>query len=375
MASGFDDLTFISMLTITQRLVLCVLLFYFSCVSADKRGTVIADYRPVLQPHLKRVVTDGIVTYQTDELEALITDRDLVQLSKSEHPILRAYALRLMINKETFDGSELLLQHLNDTARVLVDNGEFGTSFKMIADELITIKRWNTLEAKTKTVNAVITQHNYLRSAYTILKYIPAQELYYPYIRNMAERPRKLDSEGYELGFDDIEYALYGLAKFKKSADVPLIKSRLLTNVNWLSDRSFTLMKEYPDTAYMEVLREYHRYKFYKFSGNRPGGFTGIAADRAAPEDFIYALVAQQSNESARLIDTMMLYLPKMNRMPERENILFELKKAIWNKPCAAYAGLRKKIQPEMIQSNTTDYSIKFENAPVNEKAVFWWYE
>jgi hypothetical protein len=61
-----------------------------------------------------------------------------------------------------------------------------------------------------------------------------------------------------------------------------------------LSDVSFRMMKEFPDTAYFDILQTYHRRQFYKFSGNRPHGFSGVVADRAAPEDFIQALAVQQ---------------------------------------------------------------------------------
>jgi hypothetical protein len=147
------------------------------------------------------------------------------------------------------------------------------------------------------------------------------------------------------LCFDDIEYALYGLANFKKKEDIQLIKNKLLEHVWKLSDVSFRLMKEFPDTAYLDVLQTYHRRQFYKFSGTRPHGFTGYNADRAAPEDFIEALVVQQNDRSAKLLDTMLTYLPKYTCLPDKENIINAVIEQIWEHPCPAYARLREKVK------------------------------
>src|SRR5215203_1893649 len=106
-------------------------------------------------------------------------------------------------------------------------------------------------------------------------------------------------------------------------------------------------MKEFPDTAYLDVLQIYHRRQFYKFSGNRPHGFSGVVADRAAPEDFIQALVVQQNDKSAKLLDTMLTFLPKYTCLPDKENITEEVITSIWEHPCSAYAKLREKIKPK----------------------------
>lgn len=112
-----------------------------------------------------------------------------------------------------------------------------------------------------------------------------------------------------------------------------------------LSDVSFRLMIEFPDTAYLDVLQAYHRRQFYKFTGIRPHGFTGYYADRAAPEDFIKALVVQQNDRSAKLLDTILNNLPRYTCMPDKENIINEVIEQIWKHPCPAYIGLREKVK------------------------------
>jgi hypothetical protein len=279
-------------------------------------------------------------------LRYMATDDELVRLAESQHPILRAAAFREMFERKSFNDFDILMMHLDDTALVFTDAGEFGIWDQTVSDDILKEARWKTQEAKNMTVEKVLFKHNYLRSAYIILNGLEPQEKYYPFIKDMATRPRRLDPyEGYELGFGDIEYALYGLAKYKKKEDVDIIKQRLMRYVWKLSDVSFQLMREYPDTAYFEILQTYHRRQFYQFSGNRPHGFTGFPADRAAPEDFIQALVVQKSERSAKLLDTMLNRLQLQTCMPQKEYIRDEVITAIWEHPCPAYLRLRQRIK------------------------------
>ena len=103
--------------------------------------------------------------------------------------------------------------------------------------------------------------------------------------------------------------------------------------------------------------------QFYKFSGNRPDGFSGFAADRAAPEDFIQALVVQQSDSSAKLLDTMLTYLNRYKCMPDQENIISEVISAIWEHPCPAYAKLRQKVKSKAEELSKWKISIALDTS------------
>lgn len=333
---------------VKPRLIFFILttLTFCSCRTGNEYKYAIKDFRNSLQPHLTKIVDKGIVMYSNSALSDMATDEELQRMGKSEHPIIRAAAFREMLKRESFNRFDLIIEHLNDTALVFTDAGEFGIWDRTVSDDILQEANWKTQQDKDKTIEQVLVKHNYLRSAYIILEGLEPQEKYYSFIKDMATRPRRLD-EGYELGFGDIEYALYGLAKFKKKSDVEVIKKRLMEHVWRLSDISFRLMEEYPDTLYFDVLQNYHRRQFYKFSGNRPGGFSGYVADRAAPEDFIRALVIQQSDKSAKLLDTMLNRLPLQNCMPDKQNIFNEIITAIWEHPCPAYARLRIKVKPK----------------------------
>jgi hypothetical protein len=289
----------------------------------------------------------------------MVTDKELARLVRSEHPLLRASAFREMLDRKSFDHFAILMDHLDDTAIVPTDAGEFGIWYRTVSDDILQEAGWKTKEAKDKTVEQVITKHNYLRSAYVVLLEIEPQEKYYPFIKDMATWPRHLDMDGYELGFNDIEYALYGLGKFKKKEDIKFIKRQLLENVWRLSEISFRLMKEYSDTAYMDILQVYHRRYFYRFDGYRDmiGGFTGTDYYNAEPQDFIQALAAQQNDRSARLLDTILNRFPLMTCVHDKQGMMNDLVTEIWKHPCAAYERLREKIKvraEEILKGNIT---------------------
>lgn len=366
-------------MTRLKHLLLPTLIILFSSCKNEQGNTyAIKDFRKPLQPFLFNIVSEGIVTYHDSSDIKSITDDELIRLGKSENPVLRATALMEMLDRSSFNHFDIVMKHLDDTAIVATDNGEFGIKFETVSDYLIGRTSWEKVQARDKTIESVLTKHNYLSSAYNILTKIEAQEKYYPFIKNMATRPRRLDRyEGYELGFYEIEYALYGLAKFQKKEDVQVIKNKLMKHVWDLSDVSFRLMKEFPDTAYLDVLQTYHRRQFYKFSGIRPHGFTGYNADRAAPEDFIEALVVQQNDRSAKLLDTMLTYLPKYTCMPDKENIINAVIEQIWEHPCLAYARLREKVKHKAEEILKGRISIPLDpiNIPVDTtKRTYHWY-
>jgi hypothetical protein len=366
------------MLSLKHLLFLTLIVLCLSCQNEHGYNYAIKDFRKTLQPFLFNIVSKGIVRYYDSSQTKNITDNELIRLSKSENPVLRATACRELLERDTFNHFNLLINHLDDTAIVATNAGEFGIWYRTVSDDILQEAIWKTREEKDKTVEQVLTQHNYLRSAYTILRFLEPKEKYYPYIKDMATRPRRLSDDEYELDFDDIEYALYGLAKFKKQDDVKIIKKQMMQNVWQISGRSFKLMEEFPDTAYFDVLQTYHRRKFYKFSGNRRDGFSGFIADRADPEDFIQALVIQQNENSAKLLDTILNRLPLQTCMPDKENIINEVITAIWEHPCSSYTRLREKIKPKAEEILKRQISIpldSFFTVPINTtKKIIRWY-
>ena len=296
-------------------------------------------------------------------LSNIATDQELIRLGESEQPILRSSAFREMLRRKSLHHFDMLMNHLDDSAFILVDGGEFGVWDRTVSDDILQESTWKTQQEKDKTIEEVLTRHNYLKSAYNILGEIGPQEKYYSIIKSMATRPRRITEDGYELGFGDIEYALYGLAKFKKQADIEIIKNEMREKVWMLSYISFRLMTEYPDTAYFDVLLAYHRRQFYKSTGHSRNGFSGYIVDRADPEDFIQALVQQQTSRSARLLDTMLTHIPLQCCLPNKDYIVDVVIRQIWDHPCPAYASLREKIKPRAEEMLKWAYTIPGDSA------------
>ncbi|MBX3242445.1 MAG: hypothetical protein KIT80_04845 [Chitinophagaceae bacterium] len=324
--------------------ILPLVLALYSCNTSQPETYAIKDFRKTLQPGLIKAVNNGIVSWDST-FQYIATDNELRQLASSEHPIIRAIALHEMLVRNKADHYNIVKDNLADTAIIAVDRGEFGWAFETVADHLIEWAYWNTKEELDETIRLVVSKHNYLQSAYLILPGLEPQEELYPFIKDMATRPRKLSGDGYEMGFRDIEYALKALAKFKKQEDIQTINQVIKQNHGFLTYNTLELIRDFPDTSYFEILQRYHRYSFYQFSGYRRGGFTGFPVDNADPEDFIDALFAQRTEKSALLLDTMLLYLDHIKHIPDRDGIKEKLVMKIWEDSTAAYTGIRKKVE------------------------------
>lgn len=325
-----------------------------SCNNKDKDGYTYAikDFRKPLQPFLTKIVSRGIVKHVDSALRYMATDKELLQLSKSEHPALRAAAFREILKKKSFNHFELLMNHLDDKAMVIEDEGEFGAHFITVSDYILLKATWKNEQEKNKTIDAVITKHNDLAAAYTILMQIEPQEKYYPIIKKMVERIHKY----YEVGdfvnnTDNIAYALYGLAKFKKKEDIKIIKEYLLHYYPELPEIGFWLMKEYPDTAYMQVYEAYYPGRFYKTICREKN------IDKAT--DFINSIANYKNERSATILDSILNKKAFVNCPADTNTLKRFLITAIWNNDCKAYSKLRKQIEKDI--SVYKKYIMEFE--------------
>lgn len=351
---------------------------FLSCKNERPVSYAIKDFRKSLQPFLSGIVSEGVVTYHDSANIKSIRDNELTLLVNAENPVLRATALIEMLGRRPLDHFNIVLDHLDDTAVVAVDYGEFGIIFRTVSDYIIEKAAWQTPEERNLTIREVLTKHNYLRSAYMILSQIEPHENYYTYIKDMATRPRRLDKyEGYETGFEEIEHALYGLARFRRKEDVQIIRDKMMEH-NWeLSDLSFQLMEKFPDTAYFDILQRYHKTRFYRLAVLKPYGLSRSAADMIDPEDFIRALAVQRNDRSAKLLETMLTNLSTYPCMRDKDSINSTVIEQIWENQCPAYARLREKIRrkaEEILNERVTMQldTNKFLTDTVNR--VYHWY-
>src|SRR5688500_18818434 len=157
------------------------------CHRSQKYPYAINDFKTSLQPTLIDIVNQGIVGSDKSAryVKTHCSNEQLKKLSLSEHPILRAVALSALIDRKDFDNFQLVMYDLDDTTIIDIDAGEWCVLFRTVSDDLIESSTWHSAEEKNKTIQNVITQHYYLRSAYTIVSNIKLTEEYYPYIKEM----------------------------------------------------------------------------------------------------------------------------------------------------------------------------------------------
>lgn len=231
------------------------------------------------------------------------------------------------------------MEHLDDTAIVTTNEGEWGFGYHTIADDIINNARWKTNEDKNKTIDAILTKHNYLRAAYTIMLTYEPQEKHYAYIEDMALR--KNGSVGnFNVYRTDRELALYGLAKFKKKEDIPVIKDFLLNRVHTLGEVSWNLMSHYPNNEYLEVFEAYYPRLFYRT----------ICRERSTTKaaNFINSVAVYKNERSARILDSILNKKPFINCPADTSYLKSVVRDAIWYNPCPAYTKLRAQVEAKV---------------------------
>ncbi len=320
------------------NLMLFVFIAFAACTSNEKRTYAVRDFREELQPYLVKTVTNNIVGNESSwSVQKNATDDELMKLSQSEIPMLRAVAFREIMRRPGFNHFDIIMSHLNDTAMVEIDAGEWGTAHTTVSDDMIEAAVWKDSSERQMTIDSVIISHNYLRSAYSykILPYIEPKEKYYASIKQMAELKK-----GW---FPDTEYALLALAKYKKSDDIIFIKEELMSNLWKIGSTSFWLMREYPNDTYLEVLSKYYRTRFYRLIlENATSSNAGY---------FIKTLGIYKNDQTSALIDSILNRKPfipyeySRDYSADTNSLKRDLAYAIWDNPCNAYSRLRKQVE------------------------------
>ncbi|HEY8972260.1 MAG TPA: hypothetical protein VIM64_24315 [Puia sp.] len=300
-----------------------------SCVRQEIRSPAIRDFRPSLQTGLIAAVAEAHVGYEGAYfIRQNATDCELIQLSYCEHPILRAYALAEMTHRPSFDHMKVMLEHLDDTAKIFVDHGEWGLEIRTVSDNMIENGRWKTPADRQRLIDEILRHHHTLRSAFTCLWHVDTAEKYYGSLKEMVVQDRD---------YTEREQALYALAKCRRAEDIPLIKDILLSNTFMMSSRSFDLMKNFPDTAYIEVLKKYFR-RMNRLICDHQSVDPAVA--------FIRTLGAYKNDSCALLLEKLFLRTPLAHCNVDTFSLRGALVKAIYDNPCPAYAGLRELARP-----------------------------
>ncbi len=326
-------------------LSLLIMLSFLSCKNDAKYSYAIKDFDKTLQPYLTQIVSKGIVGYDTaiSYVETHASDKELTELGNSEHPVLRAVAFRIMLRKPSFNHFDILMGHLDDTAVVATDYGEFGIRYCKVSDDIIENGRWKTIADKNRTIDALITKHNYLSTAYEGLLDVESNEKYYFLIKEMLQKERP---------FREIDDALWALAAFKKKEDIQLIKDIISLHSHEIDGSMFKLIEKFPNETYLEIFEQYYPRRFYRS--------ICLHDDNELNECFLNSLASYKNERSAKILGMILNQKPflpciKSHSDLYKKNLIY----AIWNHQCPAYAKLKLQVEPIVK---------KYEKDEMNEK-------
>lgn len=234
--------------------LLAVMVVLFSCKQTPGRYKyAIKDFRSSLQTELTELVNHGIV-YANNNLSKHASVDELMKLSNAESPVLRGIACRTLLENDSINLTDFIYNHLDDTATIIINLGEFGLQFTTVTDDLLTESKWETEEEKEKCVDKVIKEHSRLATAYKKVMYAPLKPEYYPIIRKMVTANKTGDL---------IEQALYALARYQKKEDIPFIREYI---ENYTADwgyYTFSLIGDFPDTSYWNIIKRFSGSTFY----------------------------------------------------------------------------------------------------------------
>jgi hypothetical protein len=320
---------------------------FYGCKENRKSFYSIGDFRKELQPHLISRVAGGIVggtaeTWATDlMLDSLLTETDLWNLTRSEHPVLRGEAMDRLLNRPRVDSMRLLLENFGDTALVRWSGIEYSTYNEQIGDHILRMFRWKSQEQKNKIIGEVITKYEGLKSACTILPQLTTEERFYPLVKAILQRSSYIDEIELKPQWapQDFEYALYGLARYRKREDIPLIKEVLMDNLYQLHEISFWLMRDYPDTAYLDVLERFTDYLDHRM-------FTDYSFGGDAFSSFVFfeTVASYKIPRSYKILDHWFMQKPPYPWGADLYKI--SITKAIQQNPSPVYYGLASRMKP-----------------------------
>ncbi|MCC6762798.1 MAG: hypothetical protein IT252_16380 [Chitinophagaceae bacterium] len=219
-----------------------------ACQRNIKYPYAIRDFDAEVQPLLESLASNGIFNrnwHIQEDLRERLSENDLKNLSKCDVPILRLFAMDALLNavqKEIDDEFErtstqmdIAFTHLDDTASVNVDNGEFGIYRRLISDYILGNFSPNHIDPKLsdKLTLELLSNRPYLHQTYSsYTKRFSRLPNGHQLIRNIVEHKYKPVpiNEPFEGG--EAEEMLLRLASFQKAADTTLIRLRLQDCIN-----------------------------------------------------------------------------------------------------------------------------------------------
>jgi hypothetical protein len=292
-----------------------IILVFTSCNSyKTKYPYSINDFKPEFRKHLQNTVNLGIwgAGYSLDdsryaeEFNKYCSVTDLKKLLHSEHPLLRAMAFWLLIDKDSNNIEHLLLTSLDDTAIISVNHGEFGITTEYCADYYLETTKGYKKIKRQKILDILVEKHPRLQTTFFELAGADSlPEKYYPAVKQMAINfflNRNTDNGAPYITYEDekANAILFALSKFKKKEDIDFIKRKLIPHHNY----TWQLIKRNPDIGYFSILNNIFKdLEEAKASGPEylQNRFSGKFAEAKKFQEILVVLSKYTTTESAAI--------------------------------------------------------------------------
>ena len=338
--------------------ILTLLVFtVISCGQKEKYPYKISDFRPELRKHIQKIVAKGAISYYPDTLalnflKDSCTKEELLRLLKFENPLVRVRAYRAIVNRNEPDYFPILLNHLDDTTKVMWWYYDDAADYIMASDLMIRKAESEgelTQSQKDTLIDVVLTKHTYLTTAEWMIHDIDPKEKYYPIIKSIAQK---------ELASCHNLSNTYSLAKFKKQEDIPLIKKNFseYTDNSYCNNNYFKAIEVFPDTAFFPLLTKYFDKVIKK-------------QKQQSYSDLKYYCRAVAQYKSQNSLD-ILVSITKKETYPDSRHLLDNQEnvfRAIHKYKSPVYDSLYNALKPKM-----SDYVIKYLDKPDYNDITTW---
>lgn len=330
-----------------------------SCGRTHQYPYKISDFRPELRVQLQKLVTENLLpskdTAAINFLNKKCTKEELLQILNCENPLLRIIAYRTIVNRKEKDYFKILLNHLNDTAKVTWWYYNDAADVFTISDLMIRKAADNrelTQNEKNILVDSILIKHPYLHVSTWMIQDIQPQEKYYTLIRERAKI--KTERCGEQLS------ACYALSKFKKNEDVKLLEDAFRKSnqvcIVWI----FRSIENFPNDNFFPFLQNYYNTKV----------IGKLTSTNNVNDDLLYfcrAVASYKNDESLKIlkyIENHNTYINKPYWPPSNKEYVF---KAIYKHKSEKYDRLFNQLKPQ-IDSLTLSV---IDEPEYNEKAMW----
>lgn len=235
--------------------VFLIISLLFSCQQRGKYPFKTSDFRIELKQQLEKLASENMLpstdTTARHFLRDSCTKDELLKILNSNIPLLRIISYITIVNRHEPDYFEILLNHLDDTAKVNeVWDGDvymISTVSDVMISKLLNERKLSRIQ-KDILIDSVLLKASDLDVSYFMIKDIRPNERYYKVI--------KLKSEIKTWNVEQM-WVIYALSKFKKTEDVSFLKSTFLNCGEGSFDWTFRAIENFPDTSFFPILESY----------------------------------------------------------------------------------------------------------------------